>query len=108
MEKIKNQILGEIQELIYELYEAKGFNDIAARNPLAFRVWEADIKERWDFFSDTLNTLEEKIVEPLNDQIVYLESDNDFLLNRNAELIEENEKQRDMLEKIEQVIRTWN
>lgn len=117
IEKVQNTI----KDLMQQLYEAKGFNNLHC-NPLERNIFEAEMQELWEDVDahimlghDEREGYEEKI-EDLKDQLEtlierneMLESDNTDLIDRNYDLNEENEKLKERLGMISKVVNdTWS
>lgn len=117
----KEKVKSIIQDLMEQLYEAKGFNDLHC-NPLERNLFETEMKEIWDEFethvvlyTDEREEYEEEIedlkdqLEALKERNEMLEADNADLIDRNYDLKEENDKLGDKLKEISKVVNdTWN
>ena len=103
-----------VKDLMHQLYEAKGFNDLHC-NPLERNIFEAEMQEMWDEFEahlaidpDEREEYEEEI-EDLEDRLSYAEGKVEELVDRNCELKEENERLWDRLKEISKVVNdTWS
>ena len=117
----KEKVKSIIKDLMEQLYNAKGFNDLRC-NPLERNIFEAEMKELWEdveahvaLYTDEREEYEEEI-EDLKDQLEafkerneMLESDNADLIDRNYDLREENDKLKDRLSMISKVVNdTWS
>ena len=116
----KEKVKSIIKDLMEQLYDAKGFNDLHC-NPLERNIFEAEMKELWEnveahitLYTDEREEYEEEI-EDLKDQLEavkerneMLESDNADLIDRNYDLNEENDKLKERLSMISKVVNdTW-
>lgn len=110
----KEKVKSIVKNLIEQLYDAKGFNDLYC-NPLERNLFAAEMQEIWDEFDarlaidpDEREEYEEEI-EDLEDRLSYAEGQIDELADRNCELCEENEKLWDRLKEISKVVNdTWS
>ena len=110
----KEKVKSIVKDLIEQLYDAKGFNDLHC-NPLERNIFEAEMQEIWDEFDaclaidpDEREEYEEEI-EDLEDRLSYAEGKADELADRNCELCEENDKLWERLKEISKVVNdTWS
>lgn len=110
----KEKVKSIVKDLIEQLYDAKGFNDLHC-NPLERNLFEAEMQEVWDEFDarfsidpDEREEYEEEI-EDLEDRLSYAEGKVEELVDKNCELKEENEKLWDRLKEISKVVNdTWS
>lgn len=97
-------ILGQVQELMCELWQTKFVDtdySVAARN-----IFEADMKKMWNDIESALDAMVE--VDEINDTMCVLEEENADLINKNYELTEENERLKAKLTEISKVVNdTW-
>ena len=109
----KEQVVNIVKDLIEQLYEAKGFNDLKC-NPLERNLFETEMQKVWDEFEtylaldpDEREEYEEEI-EALEDKLSYVEGRYDELADRNFDLAEENEKLWNRIKEISKVVNdTW-
>jgi predicted nuclease with TOPRIM domain len=116
----KEKVESIIKDLIQQLYEAKGFNNLDC-NSLERNIFEAEMKELWEeveahtmLYTDEREEYEEEI-EDLKEQLEtlkvrneMLENDNTDLIDRNYDLNEENDKLKERLGMISKVVNdTW-
>ena len=109
----KEQVVNIVKDLIEQLYEAKGFNDLKC-NPLERNLFETEMQKVWDEFEtylaldpDEREEYEEEI-EALEDKLSYVEGRYDELADRNCDLAEENEKLWNRIKEISKVVNdTW-
>ena len=123
----KEKVKSIIKDLMQQLYEAKGFNNLNC-NPLKRNIFKAEMKDLWEnvethsiLYTDEREEYEEEIeslkadiddLKDYNDHIrernEMLESDNADLIDRNYDLNEENEKLKERLSMISKVVNdTW-
>ena len=109
MEELKNII----KDLMEQLYEAKGFNDLRC-NPLERNIFEAEMKDLWEDVEASLELAPderdeyEAQLEDLEERLARVENDNTDLIDRNYDLNEENGKLWERLKMISQVVNdTW-
>jgi chromosome segregation ATPase len=123
----KEKVRSIIKDLIEQLYEAKGFNNLDC-NPLERNMFEAEMKELWEeaeshviLYADQREEYEEEIEnlkadiddlkdcnDGLRERNEMLESDNTNLIDTNYELKEENDKLWERLKNISKVVNdTW-
>ena len=116
----KEKVKSIIKDLMEQLYEAKGFNNLDC-NPLERNIFDAEMKELWEdiethvaFCTDEREEYEEEIedlkdqIEALKERNEMLENDNTDLIDRNYDLNEENEKLKERLSMISKVVNdTW-
>lgn len=123
----KEKVKSIIKDLMQQLYEAKGFNNLNY-NPLERNIFEAEMKELWEdveahsiLYTDEREEYEEEIenlkadiddLKDYNDHIrernEMLESDNAELIDRNYDLNKENDKLKERLSMISKVVNdTW-
>lgn len=104
-------ILGQVQELMCELWQTKYIDQpssAAKRN-----IFEANMKKMWDDIEEALEAMVEigevnDSLAEMEDDICKLEDECDRLKDRNSELTEENEKLWDRLKEISKVVNdTW-
>ena len=105
-----------VRDLIYSLYEKQSFS-----TPADFNIFEAQMKKTWETVNGALEEvidihqaendaqlLEDRCVE-LRSQLDDAEDENQALADRNFDLTEENEKLKEMLNKISKVVNdTWS
>ena len=110
MEKVIKDI---VKNLMEQLYEAKGFNDLKC-NPLERNLFETEMQEVWDEFETYLELAPderdeyEAQLEDLEERLARVENDNTDLIDRNYDLNEENEKLWGRLKEISKVVNdTW-
>ena len=110
MEKVIKDI---VKNLMEQLYEAKGFNDLKC-NPLERNLFETEMQEVWDEFETYLELAPderdeyEAQLEDLEERLARVENDNTDLIDRNYDLNEENEKLWERLKEISKVVNdTW-
>ena len=110
MEKVIKDI---VKNLMEQLYEAKGFNDLKC-NPLERNLFETEMQEVWDEFETYLELAPderdeyEAQLEDLEERLARIENDNTDLIDRNYDLNEENEKLWGRLKEISKVVNdTW-
>ena len=103
-----------VKDLMEQLYEAKGFNDLHC-NPLERKIFEAEMQEVWDEFDTRLGVdpdereQYEEEIEDLEDRLSYAEGKVEELADKNCELCEENERLWDRLKEISKVVNdTWS
>ena len=103
------------RDLIYALYEKQNFSTSAD-----FNIFEAQMKKIWETIAGALGEvidvhqaandaqlLEDRCVE-LRGQLDDIENENQELIDRNYELIAENEKLKEILKNISKVVNdTW-
>ena len=102
-----------VKNLMEQLYEAKGFNDLKC-NPLERNLFETEMQKVWDecetylaLDPDECEEYEEEI-EELEDKLSYAEGRADELADRNFDLAEENNKLWTRLKEISKVVNdTW-
>lgn len=104
-EKIKSII----KDLMEQLYEAKGFDDLRC-NPLERNIFEAEMKALWEdiephimLHTDEREEYEEEI-ENLREENQILQNDKVDLIDRNYNLNEENNKLREILSIVSQAV----
>jgi len=123
----KEKVKSIIKDLMQQLYEAKGFNNLDC-NPLERNIFEAEMKDLWEdveahtiLYTDEREEYEEEIeslkadiddLKDYNDHIrernEILESDNTDLIDRNYDLQLENDKLWEKLKNISKVVNdTW-
>ena len=124
----KEKVKSIIKDLMEQLYEAKGFNDLHC-NPLERNIFEAEMKELWEdveahsiLYTDEREEYEEEIEslkadiddlkdynDDLREKIQMLESDSADLIDRNYELAPENMRLWQRISDISKVVNdTWN
>lgn len=124
----KEKIKSIIKDLMEQLYEAKGFNDLKC-NPLERNLFEAEMKEIWEnveahsvLYTDEREEYEDEIAslkadiddlkdynDGLRENIQMIEYDNSDLIERNFELNEENNKLWNRIKAISKVVNdTWS
>ena len=117
----KEKVKSIIKDLMEQLYNAKGFNDLHC-NPLEHNIFEAEMKELWEDVDahivlghDEREEYEEEIedlkdqLEALKERNEMLENDNADLIDRNYDLNEEKEKLWNRLKEISKVVNdTWS
>ena len=104
MEEVKSII----KDLMEQLYEAKGFDNLE-RN-----IFEAEMKELWEDVESSLELAPddredyEAQIENLEERLEKAEFDNIDLIDRNYYLAQENDKLREILGKISEAVNdTW-
>lgn len=123
----KERIKSIIKDLMKQLYEAKGFDNLRC-NPLERNIFEAEMKELWEdveahsvLYTDEREEYEEEIEslkadiddlkdynDGLRERNEMLENDNTDLIDRNYDLNEENDKLKERLGMISKVVNeTW-
>lgn len=91
-----------LTEWIYELYKAKGFDNVTGRNPIDFNIWEAKIKEQWDILDAQIHYLDSKLIENYEKEIEAIEE-------CNSNLAKENLKLKEILANVRKAVNiTWN
>lgn len=124
----KGKVKSIIKDLMEQLYDAKGFNDLHC-NPLERNIFEAEMKELWEdveahviLYTDEREEYEEEIEslkadiddlkdynDDLREKIQMLENDNADLIDRNYDLKLENDKLWEGLKNIGKVVNdTWS
>lgn len=124
----KEKVKSIIKDLMQQLYEAKGFNNLDC-NPLERNIFKAEMTNLWEdveahsiLYTDEREEYEEEIeslkadiddLKDYNDHIrernEMLESDNTDLIDRNYDLSQENNKLKERLKTISKVVNdTWN
>ena len=103
----KEQVVNIVKDLMEQLYEAKGFNDLKC-NPLERNLFEAEMQKIWDEFdSHTMLYTDER--EEYEDEIEDLEEQVGELASRNEDLSDENFRLRQILTNISEAVNvTWN
>lgn len=105
-----------VENLMIDLWRAKGFNDVHNRNAAEYNAFEADMKDRWETIDcaleELLNSYErtdyESQIEDLEENLKIAENDKTDLINRNYDLAEENDKLREILSAVSKVVNdTW-
>lgn len=119
----KEKIKSIIKDLMQQLYEAKGFDDLRC-NPLERNIFEAEMKGLWEdveahtmLYNDEREEYEVKIenlkadIDNLKDHNDNLREENQILQNdkvdlidRNYNLNEENNKLREILSIVSQAV----
>ena len=123
----KEKIKSIIKDLMEQLYQAKGFDNLHC-NPLERNIFEAEMKELWEeveahsiLYTDEREEYEEEIEslkadiddlkdynDGLHEKIQMLEDDNTDLIDRNYDLAQENAKLWERLGEISKVVNdTW-
>lgn len=106
-----------VENLMIELWRAKGFNDVHNRNAAEYNAFEADMKERWEAIdcslAELLDSYErtdyESQIEDLEENLKIAENDNTDLIDRNYELAQENVRLWDRLKEISKMVNdTWS
>lgn len=124
----KEKVKSIIKDLIQQLYEAKGFDNLDC-NPLERNIFEAEMNGLWEeveahviLAHDEREEYEEEIeslkadiddLKDYNDHIrernEMLENDNADLIDRNYDLKQENDKLKERLDMISKVVNdTWS
>lgn len=112
----KESIKDIVENLMIDLWCAKGFNDVHNRNAAEYNAFEADMKERWETIEDALEELlddyectdYESQIEDLEERLKIAENDNTDLIDRNYDLAQENAKLWERLGEISKVVNdTW-
>ena len=124
----KEKVKSIIKDLMEQLYEAKGFNDLHC-NPLERNIFEAEMKDLWEdieahvvLYTDEREEYEEEIEnlkadiddlkdynDGLREKIQMLEYDNADLIDRNYDLKLENDKLWEGLKNISKAVNdTWS
>ena len=103
----KEKVKSIIKDLMEQLYEAKGFNDLHC-NPLERNIFEAEMKDLWeDVEAHTVLYTDER--EEYEEEIESLKADIDDLIDRNYDLAQENAKLWERLGEISKVVNdTWS
>lgn len=123
----KERIKSIIKDLMEQLYEAKGFNNLDC-NPLERHIFEAEMKDLWEdvevhsiLYTDEREEYEEEIEslkadiddlkdynDDLREEIQILQGDNADLIDINYDLKQENDKLWERLKNISEVVNdTW-
>jgi predicted nucleic acid-binding Zn-ribbon protein len=116
MEYATDIIQDTVRDLIYALYEKQSFSTAAD-----FNIFEAQMKKIWETVSGALEDvidvhqaandvqlLEDRCAE-LRSELDHAEDEKQELADRNFDLTEENEKLKEMLNKISKVVNdTWS
>lgn len=104
-----NEIKEILTEWIYELYKAKGFDNITECNPAEFNIWEAKIKKQWDELEARIGFLDSATIEDYEEEIEFLERQLDDMINRNDELSNQVFNLRQILTNVSEAVNvTWN
>lgn len=123
----KEKVKSSIKNLMQQLYEAKGFNNLDC-NPLERNIFEVEMKELWEeveahsvLYTDEREEYEEEIEslkadiddlkdynDNLREEIQILQGDNTDLIDKNYDLRQENDKLWERLKDISKVVNdTW-
>lgn len=117
----KEKVKSIIKDLMEQLYEAKGFNNLHC-NPLERNIFEAEMKDLWEdieahvtLYTDEREEYEEKIEalederNSLQERILQLDEENTELATQNYDLACEKKKLWDKLQEISKVVNdTWS
>lgn len=103
----KEKVKSIIKDLMEQLYEAKGFNNLDC-NPLERNIFEAEMKDLWED-AETHVALYTDEREEYEEEIENLKADIDDLKDHNDSLREENEVLWERLKEISKVVNdTWS
>lgn len=110
----KDKVKNKIKDLMQQLYEAKGFNNLDC-NPLERNMFEEEMKDLWEnvetyiiLYADEREKYEEEI-EDLKERLEKAEYENIDLIDNNYLLAQENDKLREILNKISEAVNdTWS
>lgn len=112
----KKLIKDTVENLMTDLWRAKDFNDVHNRNAAEYNAFEADMKDRWKTIEYALEELldnydrtdYESQIEDLEENLKMAENDKTDLINKNYDLIEENDKLREILSVVSRAVNdTW-
>ena len=105
----KEKVKSAIKDLIQQLYEAKGFNNLNC-NPLERNIFEAEMKELWEnvetyiiLYADDREEYEEEI-ESLKDQLGDVKEEYDALMVKYEDLEEDYKDLEKTLDKVKEAI----
>ena len=91
-----------LTEWIYELYKAKGFDNVTGCNPIDFNIWEAKFKEQWDILDEQIHYLDSKLITDYEKEIEAIEQ-------CSSNLAKENLKLKEILANVRKVVNiAWN
>ena len=93
---------------LYELYKAKGFDNITERDPAEFNIWTAEIKAQWDALETKIGWIDSLTLEDYEEELSHLEEENAELIDANMTLSQEKDALLNRLREISRVVNdTW-
>lgn len=105
----KEKVKSVIKDLMEQLYEAKGFNNLDC-NPLERNIFEAEMKDLWEdvethisLYTDEREEYEEEI-EDLKDQLENIKEEYDTLMIKYEDLEEDYKDLEKTLDKVKEAI----
>lgn len=106
---MNQQIKDILTEWLYEIYKAKGFDNIAERDAAAFNIWEAEVKAQWETLETQIGFLDAMTIEEYEEEIDSLEEQVGELASRNEELADEVCGLTQILKNVNEALnQTWN
>ena len=108
----KKLIKDTVENLMIDLWRAKGFNDVHNRNAAEYNAFEADMKDRWETIEDALEELlddydrtdYESQIEDLEDTIKEKKDEYDTLMVKYEDLEEDYKDLEKTLDKVKEAI----
>lgn len=97
-----------LTDWLYELYKAKGFDDIAKRDSVEFNIWAAEIKAQWDTLETKIGWVDSLTLEDYEEELSRLEEENAELIDEKMTLSQEKDALWNKLCEISKVVNdTW-
>ena len=108
----KKLIKDTVENLMIDLWRAKGFNDVHNRNAAKYNAFEADMKDRWEAIEYALAELldgyertdYESQIEDLEDTIKEQKEEYDALMIKYEDLEEDYKDLEKTLDKVKEAI----
>lgn len=93
------KVLAIVEGFIYQIYEAKHYNDIHERDAFEYHQWESETKQKWYELNDAIDD----VIAPYVNEADNLQKERDWYCTRNNELEQENTELKKKLNEIKQI-----